>query len=928
MSTEAASATGDVPVVAAPPGEGGLAGAGFQSRLRRFLAEFPGELPPWLFWGIFLGATWFYICRKIVEWDIWWHMAAGKFYLEHGFYPPSDTFTFSPVNKVNGLWQTWLGDILLFKVYDIGGYLGLQLMAAALILCPVLIVYVLGGRRRNAWMVAACFIMVLGTMQQHLIKNAIYSLFFLSVIAWIGAQRAGWRRYLVVVFPLLFWAWRHMHGYVLVGHAVIFLMLAGELLDLLLPVLMAPIRYIFKREWALRWNVHDLLFALVLAASCITAREIVKDDWDLPWEHLVRKFYAPMATWEKDNAGAPQGATREFAPGVELPFHEKARRFFRQVFRGGDAEIVAEYQYPVNIRFTVVAKAMFVFAPLVMLYFSTAVVLYLLAAAGARWAEPWARPLRMSHLLPAIITVHMGMGFLRTVAFPFLIALPWMAHGLANMPWRDAAPLLRAGRRGLEGFLLACMVIIIWKSNYFCWQGKFSRFTGFIDTEVGYGKSLKFKETIPQYALERFRDEKIFNSYNIGGYLIWEWYTNKKVFIDGRSANYDIEFYNDYIQGAAKYINLHKIERALMSLYVDKDRIAALLRENWSPVIFDNSMVILKRSQTLESEHGKVPEFICSEKDLEGMDYIDVLGLGLFARNTLNYLLLCGRLADALEFLGRYPHLFKALDPMHRDEIASRVPILRTLEGAFGRINHPLLGELCDRLYNPKNIEHAPFLIAGALSKLGRPGEAAQAYAAYLETHGNAHYAWAGLSMEFAKLGCVEEAWRTMDQASRIAPEQADYRQGSEALGRVVQADRQARAQQKALLGSGGNSDEWARFAESMKDLGRFEEASQAMEKAVALSPGNADYLNNAGVLHYMLRKWDEAEKYYHEAIRAKPDDPMAYYNLGMLFQDRNQPLQAVELYRKALEVRPSFTEPQARLAALENNLMMSGNAK
>ena len=117
------------------------------------------RMPWWLFWAFLSSITWFYVVRRIIDWDLWWHMAAGNYLMDHhvgsaifhwktwiiggeylqslGIYPDASAFTFSPVTTANFFSRTWLGDIIFHEIYNFGGFYALQVFRGTMILIPV-----------------------------------------------------------------------------------------------------------------------------------------------------------------------------------------------------------------------------------------------------------------------------------------------------------------------------------------------------------------------------------------------------------------------------------------------------------------------------------------------------------------------------------------------------------------------------------------------------------------------------------------------------------------------------------------------------------------------------------------------------------------------------------------------------------------------
>ena len=191
------------------------------------------EMPPWMFWGLFFLFTGYFLVVKIASNDLWWHMACGRFMLKNGIYPPTGTFTFSPVNPTTPNAATWLGDIVLYVIYAfLGKDIGLQIFRIVAILIPVGVFLKIGGNKYNTWTMIGGVALVLGTLQQHLLRNSIFAMIFLPlmVLAWHSASN-GKNYKLLLVFPLILLPWTYMHGYALVGLVILLLFLIGESID-------------------------------------------------------------------------------------------------------------------------------------------------------------------------------------------------------------------------------------------------------------------------------------------------------------------------------------------------------------------------------------------------------------------------------------------------------------------------------------------------------------------------------------------------------------------------------------------------------------------------------------------------------------------------------------------------------------------------
>ena len=235
-------------------------------------------MPSWIFWGIFFMTTGYFLISKIYGDDLWWHMACGRFFFENGFYPPTDTFTFSPVRPVSPNSKTWLGDLFLYGIYHFGGgEIGLQLFQIIAILVPVKVMLIMSGNRKNGMTLAMAVLIVLGTMQQQILKNSIFTLIFLPLIVllWFLAKEKK-KEYLLIGAPMIIGLWTYMHGYALVGMGILSAIFVGELVD-----------QIMNKEKRRPWFLS--FFAVVLISSFLIVNTnlrfqpvtIVAENWSI-----------------------------------------------------------------------------------------------------------------------------------------------------------------------------------------------------------------------------------------------------------------------------------------------------------------------------------------------------------------------------------------------------------------------------------------------------------------------------------------------------------------------------------------------------------------------------------------------------------------------------------------------------------------------
>jgi hypothetical protein len=115
----------------------------------------------------------------------------------------------------------------------------------------------------------------------------------------------------------------------------------------------------------------------------------------------------------------------------------------------------------------------------------------------------------------------------------------------------------------------------------------------------------KLNETLPAAAVEFIKENKItgrmFNHYNYGGFLVYEFYPDQKVFIDGRADMYGDDFIWEYMNinnGGANWKELfdkHAIDYAIVDEQAPISQLLQLSGE-FTLVHEDNGHILLLRN--------------------------------------------------------------------------------------------------------------------------------------------------------------------------------------------------------------------------------------------------------------------------------------------------------------------------------------------
>lgn len=576
------------------------------------------------FWIIFFICTWFTLFNSIVAFDLWWHIASGRFLFENGVFPPIGSFSDGILKKeafsfiANSSW----GDLLLFIIHKYTGLLGLQIFKILIVLTCVLVFLYSCNWKRNIWSLGGSVLIVVGMNQLLLIKNALFSLFFLALIAliWIIIKKGKFFYIpLYCLIPLSF-LWTFMHGSVLLGIFVIILLLSG-----------------FGLEVLLKKGGHSKIKLIHLAIILISCYCIVNPYWKL---NLLDKAKSTLGIQEATNSSKQIKNEK-----INITQKKKPKQFkdiFRILFKSGsDESFVSEYSSPLDAKHTTVFWSLVIIA---------IIFIHYLFASGRMLSN-------ISITLPSLFIVFISFGYLRTSAFPFCFALPLITYGLMNnnkgkqfnqiyLNWtsRIVAMIII----GYFIFMTSCVII---RRPYAA--------SGFYGNEPGIGNSILFNPRLCDWVIENLAEEKVYNSYSLGGYLIWKWYLKKKVLMDGRSIAYNRNYFYQYLNnGGLTWNEKNNIKYALLHMSTFKE-FQLYFNKGWIPIKIDTSACLFMKVD--DKTKPFAPEFMFSLSELQTYDRINEKMIGAISYLTLYNLLKNGWAQTADQWMKNNPQLVQPL---------------------------------------------------------------------------------------------------------------------------------------------------------------------------------------------------------------------------------------------------------------------------
>lgn len=447
--------------------------------------------------------------RRLDDFDTWWHLASGRWIVQHHAIPHTDVLSFTvPQNEWINL--QWLYDVLLYGMWSLGGASGLVLLSAA------------------------CFIATFALLARHIARytGPIATTLLLCWVATTVNERFLIRPEMAT-FPLL---------------AAVQLVLAEgrerpSRLRWLVPLMVL---------WA---NMHSLFILGAGAILCAMAGALAAELPLMP------------PGWRRDSAW-PAAARRELFVwgGVALaatlvnPYFLRALTFpFELISRidgsNGIYQVIGEFRPPFSGYFLTFALGSY------QAFVYTAAALAVVAGAMRAFAGPPSRgdrtpplPGERAGFDVAVVVFAIALGWLsllarRNIGVFAVGAVPFVAAAFAiiqsklpSVSLRSQAASRAATAAAVAGMLAICALVMT--NRWYASTGE--------THEFGLGI---LESNFQPRATEFFRETRLpgpmYNDMTAGGYLTWDDPTGKGVYVDGRLEVYDTPFFSAYLSNMA-----------------------------------------------------------------------------------------------------------------------------------------------------------------------------------------------------------------------------------------------------------------------------------------------------------------------------------------------------------------------------------------
>jgi ribosomal protein S12 methylthiotransferase accessory factor len=107
-------------------------------------------------------------------------------------------------------------------------------------------------------------------------------------------------------------------------------------------------------------------------------------------------------------------------------------------------------------------------------------------------------------------------------------------------------------------------------------------------------------------------------------------------------------------------------------------------------------------------------------------------------------------------------------------------------------------------------------------------------------------------------------------------------------------------------------------LGDTLKTLGRYEEAIAAIEKGRDYDDERPDFHNILGVCYFKLERYNDAIERFHRAVHLHPSSAIDYANLGVNYRKIGNTEEAAKFFKLALSLDSTIAFAAAQLAEIQ----------
>jgi len=552
--------------------------------------------------------------------DLWFHLRTGQMTYETGQLPPDvDPFSYTtpnpiPSGQLKGMRTQWLGQTVLYLVFDALGAKGLAILRSLMIVLPFMIFY-LAALRRGAspsallFVLGAPLILMVNALYGTFERPQAFSFLLAPVVYYIAMRlRGGFSVPLSALLVAIMLLWANLHGGYIVGIALLMAVAAG------VAASMAAGRFFGVESVGGRPERPVSFFLVLFAAIAVTSLNPaggVVHNWALG---LVKGLFSPAGHGLR--SGAVMTQIQEYRP---------VWSFYGEPFK--------EW-----------------------LYAATACYVITLVALCLKYVNQ--RRVDLPEVFAAVLMVFFGLAYMRGISFALIFTAMVGSMSLAYIP----------GRRLMAVAVSSALVLVLFAGSLAAERA------WLLDPRpVGYWVSDEYPERSLDFLDSRDVRGRLFNLMGWGGYIIWRSYPERQVFFDGRDISAGVmELYSQVIEarpGWREVLDAYGVDIMLIPVLSGGNgvltpiifRMALEGPGHWRLVFLDHNQVVFVR----EGAEGTASAIECCQMPFERLygHIVDVAAIRLLSQpghpetmiSQAFGLFWSGRYAEVLRVLGQVP---------------------------------------------------------------------------------------------------------------------------------------------------------------------------------------------------------------------------------------------------------------------------------
>ncbi|MBM3251515.1 MAG: hypothetical protein FJZ11_01860, partial [Candidatus Omnitrophica bacterium] len=436
-----------------------------------------------------------YSNESVYQLDIWLHLRTGEWIFANNAIPHQDIYSFVYFGN-KWLDHEWLFQVITYCFFAASGFPGLLLMQTIVSVIVFLIFLFIGYRTKEYLISLVPLLLCLYLFRIRFMRPEIFSLLFLAVYLLIIDRylHSKWFPFVLIPVQIL---WVNMHGFFFIGPLLILLLVIGDFIK-------------SKIKLPLDWNASHKL-------DDHTRKKLICLFLYLILACLVNPYF-----WE--------GALYPLKIFFSLSGESKV--FFKDI---------VELRPPITIERGMFAK---IAASNYLIHYIILVIISLLSFRLNK------KNTDIFHIVIWVFFFILATISIRNVAFFGFIAYFIFSQNMResfSLPPKTSLLPSEKVRYVLKWLLTIFIIMFLLTDVARFLNARFFIFDNYeFSRQFGGSTKFIFPEKAVDFILANKIKGNIYNEFNSGAYLIGRCSPGIKVFIDGRTEAYDVNFYKEY----------------------------------------------------------------------------------------------------------------------------------------------------------------------------------------------------------------------------------------------------------------------------------------------------------------------------------------------------------------------------------------------